>query len=222
MLWTSQSESFLACGRSNSPGSLKRSHLTHAARSASPVAPFSGWAGVSFTRGFSVQRLKENHEGFTLVELLVVMLLVGLLTALAFPSLTRGISTLKLRTSSREIAATLRLARSKAIAEQQIYWVSFDMEKNQIELSSNDHQFRKSFELPQDIGIAKVSTSGIDEPGSRRKVSHSFAPNGMAESFEVLIQNRRGRGIRVFQNSLMRSPRLEEVASEGSGMVVVR
>jgi len=161
-------------------------------------------------------------HGFTLLELLVVLVLIGLLTALVFPSMGRGMAMLRLKTSSREIAATLRLARSKAIAEQQIYWVGFDAEKNEIELASDDRQYRKSFELPTGIAISKVSSPGRDESRSRHEAWFFFAPNGMAQAFEVLIENNRGRGVRILQNPLLRSPRLEDVVSETSQIAVIQ
>jgi type II secretion system protein H len=176
--------------------------------------------GGAFQRGNIVPR---PANGFTLLELLVVLLLIGLLTALVFPSMGRGLAALKLKTTSRQIAATLRLARSKAITEQQIYWVGFDVEKNQVELSSDDRRYQKSFELPDGITIAKVVTTGMEEPRNRQSASYFFAPNGMAQAFQVLIENNRGRGMKVLQDPLTRSPRLEEVVtSESSGIAVVR
>src|SRR5206468_7818951 len=106
--------------------------------------------------------------GFTLLELLVVLLLIGLLTALVFPSIGRGMGALGLKTSSRDIVATLRLARSKAITEQKIYWVSFDLEKNQVELSSDDRRYQKFFQLPEGITMAKVASAGADEPRNQQ------------------------------------------------------
>jgi len=161
-------------------------------------------------------------SGFTLLELLVVLLLIGLLTALVFPSMGRGMGALKLKTSSRDIVATLRLARSKAITEQKIYWVSFNLERNQIELSSDDLRYQKSFQLPEGITISKVSLVGADESKNQQSYHYFFEPNGMAQAFEVLLQNSRGRGMRIFQDPLMRSPRFEDVEPESSGITAVR
>lgn len=159
---------------------------------------------------------RESAIGFTLLELLVVLVLVGALSAVAFPSIGRGMATLKVKTSSREIAATLRLARSLAIKEQKVYWVGFNQDKNEIELASDDLQFQKSFTLPEGVSIKKVSVIG--DPGNRTPENpyYFFSPNGLTEAFEVLIENNRGRGIKVIQDSLIRSPRIEEVEAESS------
>ena len=151
--------------------------------------------------------------GFTLLELLVVLVLISALSAVAFPSIGRGMATLKLKTSSREIAATLRLARSSAVKEQKVYWVGFNRDKNEIELASDDLRFQKSFSLPEGVSIKKVSLIGDSGNRTQENLSYFFSPNGMAEGFEVLIENSRGREIKVIQDSLVRSPRIEEVVS---------
>lgn len=56
--------------------------------------------------------------GFTLLELLIVLMLMGLITALTIPVFSGSVSTTELKTAAREIAAGLRLARDQAIAQK--------------------------------------------------------------------------------------------------------
>ena len=56
--------------------------------------------------------------GFTLLELLIVLLLVGLIAALTVPAFSGGVSTTQLKSAAREVAAGLRLARGQAIAQR--------------------------------------------------------------------------------------------------------
>jgi len=153
--------------------------------------------------------------GFTLIELMVVLVLLGVLLAVAFPSIGGGMATVKLKTSSREIAATLRLARSKAIREQQVYLVGFDLTKNQMELSSENLKYQKFFSLAEGISIEKVTPLKAKADWNQQRYYYFFTPNGMTESFEVVLRNERGRAIKVVQNSLTGSPRIEEISSEG-------
>src|SRR5207247_11012768 len=74
--------------------------------------------------------------GFTLIELQVVLVLVAALSAVAFPSIGRGMATLKLKTSSREIAATLRLARSLALNGPKVYRVGCNLDTNKLAVAS--------------------------------------------------------------------------------------
>ena len=66
---------------------------------------------------------KHSNHGFTLLELLVVMLILTVLILVAVPSITRGLASLRLENSSRQIAAALRVARAKAIRKQEIYFM---------------------------------------------------------------------------------------------------
>jgi len=56
--------------------------------------------------------------GFTLLELLIVLMLMGLITALTIPVFSGSVSTTQLKSAAREVAAGLRLARDQAIAQK--------------------------------------------------------------------------------------------------------
>jgi general secretion pathway protein H len=57
-----------------------------------------------------------GQRGFTLVELLLVLALLGMAYALAAPSLLRAVAGGELRTTLREVAETLNQARAGAVA----------------------------------------------------------------------------------------------------------
>lgn len=60
----------------------------------------------------------RRAPGFTLLELLIVLMLMGLIAAMTVPSFSGGVSTTQLRSAAREVAAGLRLARDQAIAQR--------------------------------------------------------------------------------------------------------
>ncbi len=65
-------------------------------------------------------------SGFSLIELAVVLLVVGVLTALAVPSITRYRMSEQTRESAQVIATALRAARSAAIKEGVQHFVIFN------------------------------------------------------------------------------------------------
>ena len=148
-----------------------------------------------------------------------MLVLLAALTAVAAPSIGRGFGAIELQTTARQVAATLRLARMKAVREQQVFLVGFDLEKNEIELTREDLSFRRTFELPESVTIQKVTRRG-EEPISEVRVTCLFVPNGLSESFEVWLRNKRGSELKVVQDSFLKSPRIEEVedtATEANG-----
>lgn len=64
--------------------------------------------------------------GFTMIEMMAVVVLVGLAATMAVPGLQRAYERMKYRTVVRNITSTLRLARSTAISTKQQIGVKID------------------------------------------------------------------------------------------------
>lgn len=74
----------------------------------------------------SESRIKK---GFTLLELLIVLTIIGVASAIVGVSLYRSLDDIRLKGSAKEIAAALRYARVQAVVEKRIYTFSLDPEK---------------------------------------------------------------------------------------------
>lgn len=82
--------------------------------------------------------------GFTMLELLVVLTLIGLLVAIVVPMFGGGVSTTELKSDARAVAAGLRQARGQAIAQRG---------EAQLELDVGAHTFR----VPPDPRVHKLA-----------------------------------------------------------------
>jgi len=161
----------------------------------------------------------KSKAGFTLLELLVVMVLIGLITAVAVPVAGAGIQTLRLQSAARHVAAALRLARGRAIRSQEIHLVSLDRARNQVSVASGDLEFQRSFQLPPGVRLqeALLLDGTPPRPGPPpERTDFFFAPNGLSQALEVRLVNTRGRSLRVVQQAFSRSPRILQVASASS------
>ncbi|MBI1911896.1 MAG: GspH/FimT family pseudopilin [Deltaproteobacteria bacterium] len=69
--------------------------------------------------------LFKNSKGFSLVELLVVLALMGAIFAIGIPAIVSQMSHLRLTRSVREVSSELQAARLKAIARNTKYRVDF-------------------------------------------------------------------------------------------------
>lgn len=67
----------------------------------------------------------RSTKGFTLVELIVVLVIASLALALVGTSISRNISGAEMRTAARKVAASMRYTRTKAILSksQQVFVV---------------------------------------------------------------------------------------------------
>lgn len=158
-----------------------------------------------------------NRAGFTLLEVLVVLVLVSVITAVVAPSVGTGVQTLRLQSAARHVAAALRLARARAIRRQEVYLVSFDRERGQVTIASGDLDDRRSFDLPRDVHLewaGLLSDTARAELPPPDPVTFFFSPNGAAQALEVRLVNARGRSLRVVQDAFRRSPRIEPVPPE--------
>ncbi len=68
-----------------------------------------------------------RSRGFTFIEMAVVVVLIGIMAAVAVPMFGRSLPRIKTRAEARNILSTIRTARSRAIAENVQYGVYFDI-----------------------------------------------------------------------------------------------
>lgn len=61
---------------------------------------------------------RARAAGFTLLEMLVVLMIMGLVAALTIPTFGTGVSSTALKGAARDVAAGLRLARGQAITQR--------------------------------------------------------------------------------------------------------
>ncbi len=70
----------------------------------------------------------QSSSGYSLIELVVVLILIGLFTAIASPFIISTLTKTKLKTTAKEIATTLRYARSQAIPSKKPYYFYIDLD----------------------------------------------------------------------------------------------
>ncbi|MFQ5443665.1 MAG: GspH/FimT family pseudopilin [Nitrospinales bacterium] len=114
----------------------------------SPVG--RGWSKV-----FGLDRLSD---GFTLIELILVLFLVGLIATLTTPFLFSTLDRIKNQSSIREITSTLRYARSQAISQKVAFAFNADIDNNQFWLTNLEtDETTKTIAINPKIRIAEFA-----------------------------------------------------------------
>lgn len=131
------------------------------------------------------------NSGFTLVELLVVLVIASLILGLVGTSISRSISGAEMRTASRKMAASIRYTRTRAI---------LDKEEKVFLVDAENHLYKapekKEVELPEGMKVAL--TTARSELTSESVGGIRFYPDGGSTGgFVELEANGRIRRINV-------------------------
>jgi prepilin-type N-terminal cleavage/methylation domain-containing protein len=151
---------------------------------------------------------KSRNSGFTMLELLLVLVLITLVLAVVYPSLSRGSSAIRLRAAGRDIMNTFRYARDKAVTEQIGIKVAVDREKQKLILTNYLGDGARTYIMPGDIRIQHIALGGNEIVQDSGMIVR-FLPNGSCDSAEVLLQNDKGAWLRVFTDPMTGGARME-------------
>lgn len=133
---------------------------------------------------------RRAARGFTLIELMVVLALVGILVTLAAPSFVQFQRNSRLRTVSSSLVSAINMARSEAMKRQKFTFVMpkdggwnagwdvfVDMD-NSLDLTAADVRLGAQSDKPSDVGVTVTTTLPyvmFSGSGFPRKTDGSFA-----------------------------------------------
>lgn len=111
--------------------------------------------------------ITKNTRGFTLIELVMVIFLIGLLYSLTIPRIRDTVLTDSLKGTVRKMIAIIDGLRNDAVHEQKNYSLRFNLESNQYWIESEDmsdidrEAARENASLlPEDVHIVDIWFKG--------------------------------------------------------------
>lgn len=131
------------------------------------------------------------NEGFSLLELLVVMFLIGLTSLLVLPAMGRRLGRLEVKKSALRLAAVARDLRSKAIYQGSLQRLIIIPSDNSYGIASG-----KIVRLPSEVRISEV-IGGV--PMGREMRQFHFYPNGRILGGEIRISGQEGSASYITQ-----------------------
>jgi len=150
------------------------------------------------------------QRGITLVELVVVMVILGLLAGITFPSVASGLDSLRLSTAGNSLVGFFNAALNRAERRQQAVEITISKADNTLSLRSVEPGFSKTLELPDGVVIRAVLPEWPQ--GEEQAVRHILVyPGGALPCCGVEIATRKGERRIVRVDPITGVPRIERV-----------
>lgn len=125
-------------------------------------------------------RRAEDPDGFSLIELLVVLAVLGFALVLIVGYRAPWSSGLSLRGTAAELAANLRLARSQAIAENRPVILALDLAGHRYQIGD-----QPPHALPAQLAISLLTISGERRSGTIGDIR--FNPDGSSTGGRIVL-----------------------------------
>ncbi len=134
----------------------------------------------------------KSSRGFTLLEILVVLVIASLMISLVPPLFSGAVSSTQLKGSARDLAIALREARSKAIIHNTEQLVYLDLETPRYRIAN-----AKPLTLPEDVMMAVEVVTGATLTEKTQHVVRFF-PDGSSSGELITLSG----GNRVYHLQL--------------------
>jgi general secretion pathway protein H len=121
----------------------------------------------------------KSNQGFSLFELILVLVLLGVGLALVLPNLDRGLQDREVRRTALGLAAAARELRSRALRDGVPQRLVLDLPRNSY-LVARSNEVR----LPPDISFASVNGG---ESVDHDQKNFYFFPNGSILGGEIVV-----------------------------------
>ena len=150
---------------------------------------------------------RARARGVTLIEMLLVVTIIGLLTAVSFPTAAAGLESLRLATACDAVAGFMNAGLIHADQRRVPVELSVSTAEHVLTLRSTEPGWVKHLELPGGIRVASVFPPlPMESEGARRFL---FYPGGTPARVGIELVNGKGTRRIVRVNPMTGVPDIE-------------
>src|SRR5437868_5384467 len=129
-------------------------------------------------------------RGITLIEMMVVIAVIGLIAAVAAPSMSAGLESVRLVSASDSVSSFLNGAVNRAERRQQPIEMVISTKESTLTMYSNEPGFERTLKMPDGVQIEAVLPKVEDEPDGLRRLV--LMPGAPVPGIGIQLVNRKG------------------------------
>lgn len=160
-----------------------------------------------------------SGSGFTLFEMLIVLVIMSLTAAFVVPQLAGSLTRMNARSAAGKISAALRYARSQAVAERIPYLSDFDLRANRLTVKQYQPEKEEStaetgvvqseYDLPDGVRL-EVDPAYTRQKAGTDSYAILFYPTGGSSGGEIRVRDESERTWTVTVDLVTGAVRLQE------------
>jgi len=129
-----------------------------------------------------------NQKGVTLIELVVVFVIIAIGAALTTPNIGGWMTNYRLRSATRDVISTMRVAQMKAISNNLRYQISFDIANRSYFLQYETPPYSETW---INEGAIQTLPTGVQFNTTFGNTAR-FSPNATSTNGNVILNNTKG------------------------------
>ncbi|MBN2431166.1 MAG: prepilin-type N-terminal cleavage/methylation domain-containing protein [Acidobacteria bacterium] len=156
----------------------------------------------------------RNLAGYTFLEIVVVLVIVALISALAYPSMSATLDNARMNGTARDLVTLLKYAREKSRAEQMTTVVVLRQEEKDLTIFDDEDQVVKHYPLWDKLLFHRILLDGI--PVETNEAVVWFYPDGRSTGVALVLgAAESGRQLRLKTDILTGNTRIYRPGEEG-------